>query len=222
MNLMMLLTMNKDQIPKTPRYAYAEQQAIDLLIDCCLTKIPVSPWGICLSIYGKNVRFRTYSSISQKHKKSINEIVNLFNTKDGLTVTSTPQSKKFLITYNDKISTKSRINFTIAHELGHIALGHFEYVNDSTVLSKEEYKVLEAEANAFAKELLAPFVVIKSLYMRGRAINQNMISDLFKISNKAAFYANENFHNHPNNEIAKYRTRELFEKLKESRSFPFY
>jgi len=50
-----------------------------------------------------------------------------------------------LILYNDRINNKRRTNFTLAHELGHVLLGH----------GKSE-KVTDAEANEFAAAFLIP------------------------------------------------------------------
>ncbi len=60
-----------------------------------------------------------------------------------------PNNSKPEIYYNDKISPKGRIKFTIPHELGHICLGHKYYLNKE---SRNEKK----EADVFANELYCP------------------------------------------------------------------
>lgn len=54
------------------------------------------------------------------------------------------------IYYNDAIMSEGRVRFSIMHELGHIFLGHGEYRNN----------VLEAEANYFASNILAPRMAV--------------------------------------------------------------
>ncbi len=60
-----------------------------------------------------------------------------------------PNNSKPEICYNDKISPRGRIKFTIPHELGHICLGHKFYLNKETLIEKRE-------ADMFANELYCP------------------------------------------------------------------
>ena len=55
--------------------------------------------------------------------------------------------KSYFILYNDNMDI-NRIRFTIAHEIGHIALGH-EESNDET----------ESETDYFARHLLVPIII---------------------------------------------------------------
>ncbi|MDN4072898.1 ImmA/IrrE family metallo-endopeptidase [Fictibacillus terranigra] len=55
---------------------------------------------------------------------------------------------------------KGRINWTYAHELGHIALNHAAYIND-TELTDSQRKIIEREADVFARELLMPELMVK-------------------------------------------------------------
>ncbi|MCH4072364.1 ImmA/IrrE family metallo-endopeptidase [Pseudoramibacter sp.] len=66
---------------------------------------------------------------------------------DGLSFYN-PKYQKFIIYYDSKVCVE-RQRFTIAHELGHILLGH---VNDS--------ELAEIEANYFASYFLAPSPLI--------------------------------------------------------------
>lgn len=72
------------------------------------------------------------------------------------------KGNKYIIFYDDEVPYPDRIPFTIAHELGHVELGHFDSESDGmlkrfkTVTSKD-YR--EIEANEFAAELLAPIAV---------------------------------------------------------------
>lgn len=60
-----------------------------------------------------------------------------------------PNNSKPEIYYNDKITPRERIKFTIPHELGHICLGHKYYLNKETIVEKRE-------ADLFANELYCP------------------------------------------------------------------
>lgn len=61
------------------------------------------------------------------------------------------QDTQFYIFYDDSVKIEVQ-RFTIAHEIGHIALNHFEDV---------DFCVKEKEANIFASCLLMPKVILK-------------------------------------------------------------
>jgi hypothetical protein len=68
---------------------------------------------------------------------------------DGLTLR---QGSRTLILYNDAIENRRRMNFTLAHELGHVYLNH-----------TEETPHTQEEADRFAAALLMPESVIRFL-----------------------------------------------------------
>lgn len=76
-------------------------------------------------------------------------------------------SNIFLTVYREDKRFPKRNYYTIAHELGHIVLGHFfEFENTALYrggLTKNEYAVLEREAEIFAAELLMPMPILKEL-----------------------------------------------------------
>lgn len=60
----------------------------------------------------------------------------------------------YLIALSSNKESASRINFDIAHELGHILL--HEWSEDEEVFTREEFKAKEKEANEFAAAFLMP------------------------------------------------------------------
>lgn len=60
----------------------------------------------------------------------------------------------YLIGYSSNKTSASRIHFDIAHELGHILM--HEWSEDIEMLSKDEFKERENEANLFASAFLLP------------------------------------------------------------------
>ena len=59
----------------------------------------------------------------------------------------------YLVVYDDRVENYQRIRWTIAHEIGHIVLGHLTSFEATAVSRKPvgaEYKVLEREADTFA------------------------------------------------------------------------
>ena len=84
-----------------------------------------------------------------------------------------------IIFYNESISSKSRIRFSIAHEFGHDQMHH--KLNDSS-----NYQIQEIEANFFAAQLLMPEQVINELRRRGMQITQEYLQRWFVVSKSAA------------------------------------
>jgi hypothetical protein len=82
---------------------------------------------------------------------------------DGALVRAPKGRKGWGIFYNDKMRSKGRINFTLAHEFGHYLVHRLKYPNgmkcgqQDIVRWDSEYKRLEYEANKFAAYLLMPF-----------------------------------------------------------------
>ena len=80
-----------------------------------------------------------------------------------------------------------RQRFTIAHELGHILLGHvgkYELVNREPSPSDNP---IEHEANVFASRLLAPACVLWAL----DAYDPDRIAKICRISHQAAYFRSE-------------------------------
>ncbi|NQU83091.1 MAG: ImmA/IrrE family metallo-endopeptidase [Parcubacteria group bacterium] len=91
------------------------------------------------------------------------------------------------ILYNKNVSVV-RQRFTVAHEIGHIALEHTSFLGDCNQYSN---KSQEKEADAFAGELLVPSSDLKDF------VNQKMCSiqdivDRYWISRDVAFVAIQN------------------------------
>ena len=63
-------------------------------------------------------------------------------------------SDVFIIALSNNKDSAARLNFDIAHELGHILL--HEWSEDEEVLTREEFKAKEKEANEFASAFLLP------------------------------------------------------------------
>lgn len=74
---------------------------------------------------------------------------------DGLSQAPIVNGKKYKITiYNLENTTFARVQFTLAHELGHWLLNHIN--SDEETLTPMDYKENEKEANQFAASLLLP------------------------------------------------------------------
>lgn len=87
-------------------------------------------------------------------------IVTTFSASDGHldAISHCPQidkEKYLMTTYNVTGTTLYRLNFTLAHELGHWVLGHID--SDESTQKEMDYYDIEQDANDFASEFLLPW-----------------------------------------------------------------
>lgn len=101
-----------------------------------------------------------------------------FGSQDAI-LQKDPASGRSIVFYNDKISVKERIKFSIAHELGHHVLKHDPSDHSA-------YSTQEIEANFFAAELLMPQQIIFELVRRGADISVANLMKWFGVSKQAA------------------------------------
>jgi Zn-dependent peptidase ImmA (M78 family) len=86
-----------------------------------------------------------------------------------------------------------RKRFTIAHEIGHVHLGHLthkennELIDDEKLLRSANWNSEEKQANAFAAQLLMPAMLIKQAINKGHNSVEEL-ADLFKVSEQAMMY----------------------------------
>lgn len=93
---------------------------------------------------------------------------------DGVTLR---QRGQYIVLWNEAIENDRRRAFTLAHEVGHILLGH----------ANETPEAEEKEANAFAASLLAPAIAVRYLEKRdGIPMTEERLSAYFFLSGEAA------------------------------------
>ena len=116
-----------------------------------------------------NVAFESFAGFAAKTGAPVPS-----PTPEGITVR---HGGRYVVLYNDRTESPRRLSFTLAHELGHILLGH----------AGEDDVIEEREANAFAAALLAPAVVFYYLSFRDRRppTTEEMCT-VFPISHEAA------------------------------------
>lgn len=72
---------------------------------------------------------------------------------------------EYFIVYDD-VQSKERCRFTIAHELGHIFLGHLSTNIKEARAAVSKRRIIEQEADLFASRLLAPACVLWGLGLK--------------------------------------------------------
>jgi Zn-dependent peptidase ImmA (M78 family) len=92
------------------------------------------------------------------------------------------------IFYNpDDVPVRRR--FTVAHEIGHFALGHESAPRDTRASFGASNKdPIERAANQFAAELLMPEEAVRKVTLSGRFGSVDEVADAFKVSSVAMNY----------------------------------
>lgn len=161
-------------------YQSARDAAWRILLDCGVDRLPVNLNTICRRL---KIRVLTYGGnieiIEQAH---LSETVR---STDGLTfyLHQTP------VILFDETVLPEWARFTIAHEIGHILLGHTK-PGGTTPLNREPQpgdNPEETAANQFAARLLAPACVLWGLNLHTPA----EIAELCHISRQAAEFRAE-------------------------------
>lgn len=119
-------------------YHNAKKLALQTLIDEKVTSLPILTSKIC---------------------RNLGIVVKLFKSPNNESGYSFIINGQPYILVNE-LELPSRQRFTIAHELGHILLGH---VSECSIISRacnEEDKDIETQANVFASRLLAPSCIL--------------------------------------------------------------
>ena len=155
-------------------YQNARDVAWKILLDCGVRRLPVDLNEICKQL---GVRVRRYADVRRLSDAALQA--------DGLTFFSWG---KPVILYNQD-RAPMRIRFTIAHELGHLVLGHVA-PGQRTTVNREPSSTdnpTETAANQFAARLLAPACVLWGLDIH----TSEEISELCHISQQAAEFRAE-------------------------------
>jgi hypothetical protein len=129
-------------------------------------------------VYDKKIFFDSIQNYCKVTNASLSEFIGICNgaLKDGFTLERIKNcSIIYIVLYNDEIGNRERLNWTLAHEVGHIYLDH-----------KSDGPQQEIEAHFFATQLLMPEVVILYLARRNNGIGAEELCDLFDVSFEAA------------------------------------
>lgn len=152
-------------------YQQARDAAWQMLIDCQVGDLPVSVTTLC-----RHYGWRLVDYQSGRNAIDALGLSELTKHTDGFCVYS---SGRYYIFY-DADMPRARQRFTVAHEIGHIMLGHigdgqFTRINrEPTADDAPE----ETQANQFAARVLAPAWVLHRVH----ALTPDEIADICDIS----------------------------------------
>lgn len=149
------------KIPKYARYDYCNKKACEFLEEYNINTFPVN----VIDIIKKNCWGLTkYSEIMKELHCDRETVIRCLQSKDGFTLLD---NDNYSIAYNDDEVLGNRIRFTLMHEIGHIYLNHLKDFEATKLLrnslTNAENRILENEANSFARNVLAPTFMIQQL-----------------------------------------------------------
>lgn len=134
-------------------YKKARDMSWNVLLKCGINSLPVDLWKIAEHF---DLRIHPYSrsSVTQLFREDVLQ-------GDGFIVYLGDRKEIFV---NDRIKSRPRRRFTIAHELGHGILEHdigkIHYRNSE---NDSQTDMQELEANIFARDILMPATVLAAL-----------------------------------------------------------
>ena len=153
----------------TPNYDRAATAAAETLIKHNITAAPIMPLPILKSIPG--VLVVSFAEIASRMGVDRANVLDTFNAENRDVITSVRNINGrlcYVVAYNQRLPIYM-LQRSIARELGHIVLGH-----DG---SRPE-DVREAEALCFARHLLCPRPLIKSLQAAGVVITIETLGNI--------------------------------------------
>lgn len=166
-------------IPTYARYDYCIDKAMEFILKENLNSFPFDSDKIIKKHKWSRLK---YSQLAHENAVSLNDIIEAFGTQDGYTMFN---GRNYTISYNDT-HIPGRIYFTKLHEIGHIYLNHFIDFDETEIkrnsMTNYQYKVLENEANCFARNVIAPAVIVNKLDLN----TPEKISKYFGITESAA------------------------------------
>ena len=118
----------------TPDYKISLEKSYELLEDADISEIPVDLNKI-IDCFSNEISVKTYSEYMNDANCSLQDVIDFFDSNLGA-CSYRPDTNKYIIYYNDVDKTENWIRFTIAHELGHIFIGHHQ-MHGVDVLSRK-------------------------------------------------------------------------------------
>ena len=151
-------------LPEEARRAEAVCMACRILRSNQVRLLPADPVSLAREMGFDLMPLRELSSLSREDSDAL---VRLTRGSDAFTFFFT-RTLRVVIVYDDQVRSAERIRFSLFHEFGHILMNHFEF-GDLTRMSDAQSRVLEREADIFARNLFCPPPVFDQI--RGNPAN---------------------------------------------------
>jgi Zn-dependent peptidase ImmA (M78 family)/ribosomal protein L37E len=173
----------------SPDYRQPIIEALIVLEDSGITRFPVDLHAIGHQ-YRNLFEIRPYVSLMKERGYTLEECIQLLRSEDGASVLH--GYGRYVIYYNERMSRR-RKRFTIAHEIGHVILGH-HLESGVPVLSRDTmeqrlYQRQEHEASCFARNLLCPAYHAERL-LDAHGISRVANEDVWEVARRTALTEN--------------------------------
>lgn len=140
--------------------------------------------------YLPNCRYMSYQDFAKINGCSINDVIQLCESKSGCTHYDIMQNR-YLILCNQSTQNNNNLGrqrWTCGHEIGHVVCNHhaisaYEKLSENSLLQIDTAEY-EMEADYFAATILAPFPLFKLLGVKSAIDVQN----IFGLSTEASLY----------------------------------
>ena len=173
------------------QYIQVRNASWEILLDCQVHMLPVNVTKVCQCLDVRVLSYQGGKKIITRHG-----LEQLTKQTDGFTMLlyRTP------IVFFDASCSRQRARFTIAHEIGHLVLGHVKYGRVTTINREPspQDSLVETMANQFAARLLAPACVLWGLDVHkpmdiARLCDISLASATFRAERMKALYQRNKF-----------------------------
>lgn len=151
------------------RNVFVQRKVLELYQQMDTISYPIQP-ELILPCVPKSCRMLTYQKTAEVAGCTVQDIAILCKSNSGATHYD-PDSNRYLILYNASMN-QGRVLWTLAHEIGHICIGHLEAIEAAEIAYTEQrdsYDQFESEADYFAWNFLAPLPVMREMGIRSEA-----------------------------------------------------
>ena len=136
-----------------PRIDRAVHYACAVCADLQVGRLPVDPFALA---QGAGITLVSLSDVLENPGWFPEDLPARMRMNAVLTLTY----PAFCIVFRDDFTDPNRLRFPLCHELGHLFMNHYRDFPDLMAPGRVPDSALEAEADAFARNLLAPVPVV--------------------------------------------------------------
>lgn len=151
-----------------PNFFRCEQAAIKLLLSQPELSLAIDVRQLK---FGKKILFDTFAHYGELTGLTKDDLMD-GQIKDGYLVN---RGDLFLILFEETGKSSRRLNWTLAHEVGHVYLNH-----------ETDGELEEIEAHYFASQLLLPDILLVYLQRKLEILTPQMTAEFFGVSVSAA------------------------------------
>lgn len=140
-------------MPMPQRADRAVHYACAVCADLQVSRLPVDPFTLAQSA---GITLIPFSSAMSSPGFFPQDLAHRLQMTCAVTLTY----PAFCIVYRDDLSGSGRLRFALAHELGHLVMNHYRDYPAQMYSGMSADSSLEGEADAFARNLLAPVPLV--------------------------------------------------------------